>query len=395
MNGNPYYVAPLGGLGLQPGMQAIGQGLDRRDARNEKAEQQERVAGMLAGARQVMNTGDPDQISNYMLENPQVAQAIQQASNFKSAATNRSAIESAIGVVSGQNPNAVEEHVAVIEREGGDPTQTKNIIADAAGDPERLKKSAWASLAINTKPEQYKQLRELYGPKVKKLTQATGKGMQGWSYDNSTGAFSLDPTYQEYLNSDASRLAGKEMLGAKDVSGINDKVSGLIKEAVQIRGAALDLEALASDASQPAVIAAIFKFMKALDPTSAVRENEVGMIEGAEGAAQGMANMYNRLMGQGGMSAEGFAEIVRTAKTLSNSSALSAGDSVNGYTDVMADNLLPKQLKNMRKRVPVQFEISERTATHPPQNTQGWGLQIDAQGNQAYVGPNGEVEEIQ
>lgn len=195
-----------------------------------------------------------------------------------------------------------------------------------------------------------------------KFSQSTNKDMPGWSFNESTGAYSLDPGYQQFLESDAGRLASKEMLGAKDVSGINDKVTGLVKEAVQIRSAALDLEALASDASQPAVIAAIFKFMKALDPTSAVRENEVHMIEGAEGAAQGIANMYNRLMGQGGMSAEGFAEIVRTAKTLSNSSASASADSVNSYTEVMADNLLPKQLANMRKRVPVQFEIAERAA---------------------------------
>ncbi len=30
----------------------------------------------------------------------------------------------------------------------------------------------------------------------------------------------------------------------------------------------------------------------------------------------------------------------------------------------------------------------------PPKNAKGWGLQKDAQGNQAYVGPNGEIEEV-
>jgi hypothetical protein len=231
--------------------------------------------------------------------------------------------------------------------------------------------------------------------KPAKHSQATGKGMQGWSFNESTGQYSLDPAYQSFLDSDAGRLANKEMLGPKDVAGINDKVTNLVKESVAIRSAASDLEALSKDASQPAVIAAIFKFMKALDPTSAVRENEVGMIEGAEGAAQGMANMYNRLLGEGGMSTEGFAEIVRTAKTLSNSSIGSANDSVSKYTDVISDNLTGKQLKDLRARAPGMFEITERTKSLPPVNTQGWVLQVDASGNKAYVGPNGEIDEVQ
>ena len=48
----------------------------------------------------------------------------------------------------------------------------------------------------------------------------------------------------------------------------------------------------------------------------------------------------------------------------------------------------------------LSFRLGEAPAekspqTLPPTNTQGWSLMKDAQGNRAYVGPNGEIEEVQ
>jgi len=45
----------------------------------------------------------------------------------------------------------------------------------------------------------------------------------------------------------------------------------------------------------------------------------------------------------------------------------------------------------------LDFSLSDpdQPQAPPPFNSQGWGLQQDANGNKAYVGPNGEIEEVQ
>ena len=102
--------------------------------------------------------------------------------------------------------------------------------------------------------------------------------------------------------------------------------------------------------------------------------------------------MYNRMIGEGGISPEGFNQIVNTSKRLANSAIDSNVSEVQKYTDVVAENMTPKQLANLRARVPTRFE--EDTPPPPLQNAQGWALQKDASGNMAYVGPNGEIEEV-
>lgn len=46
---------------------------------------------------------------------------------------------------------------------------------------------------------------------------------------------------------------------------------------------------------------------------------------------------------------------------------------------------------NLGKKLPAYEEM----AALPPANAKGWPLLVDANGNQAYVGPNGEIEEVQ
>jgi hypothetical protein len=227
-----------------------------------------------------------------------------------------------------------------------------------------------------------------------KYSQATNKDMRGWAFDESTGTYSLDPNYSDFLATDAGRLAGMDMLGAKDVVGVNDKVTTLIKDSVGINKAANDLVALETSGTTSDQIAAVFKFMKAMDPTSTVRESELGMVYSAEGAAQGFANYVNSLIQGKKIDAEGFKKIVNTAKTLSNSAAEASTGEVDKYTNVFSDNITPKQLNAIKERVPGMFEITPIASTPTPTNAQGWKLMEDAGGNKAYVGPNGEIEEV-
>jgi len=154
-----------------------------------------------------------------------------------------------------------------------------------------------------------------------------------------------------------------------ELNGINDDVGKLVAPAADVHASALALGGLKKNATATDKIGAVFKFMKALDPTSAVRENEVGMIEGAGGAAAGIAAIWNTAIGEGGMTDKVFQEIVDTAQGLANSAITSATSEVDGYLDAYGDRLPTKRVDSFRKRVPKPFEV----------NTTAEQLKADAQ----------------
>lgn len=234
-----------------------------------------------------------------------------------------------------------------------------------------------------------------------KYSQGTGK-MSGYVFDQQTGEFSIDPKIEKQLMVDAQKKATDEkILTPKEIAGINDKVTGLTKDVVDIEAAAKSLKGLQGTSSPAAQLAAVFKFMKALDPTSTVRESEQGMVYSAEGLAKGLSNKLNQMLGEGGLSPEGFADLVNTSSVMANSAIDSAQRSVGGYLDVLSDKIPEQDLNKLRARVPQKINIGgednapDQAATPPPTNAQGWQLMQDAQGNMAYVGPNGQIEAIQ
>jgi hypothetical protein len=197
----------------------------------------------------------------------------------------------------------------------------------------------------------------------KGFQQGTGI-MSGFAFNPETGEFKQSAEAQLALQLDAEAKAKKDkLLSGKDLAGVNDKVTGLVKGVNEIRGAAQSLEALEDRATPAAQLAAVFKFMKAMDPSSTVRESEQGQVYSAEGAMKGFANRINQLLGQGGLSKEGFADLVDTAKQLANTSIDTTEQSVDGYLNVLSDNLTNKQYNDLKSRVPGRLEIQERLPT--------------------------------
>ncbi len=187
--------------------------------------------------------------------------------------------------------------------------------------------------------------------------QGTGV-MAGYVFNPADGSYSLDQRVSEFLKQDAESLAADEgMLKPEKVAGVNDKVTALIQDVQGIRGAAVSLEALEKRGTPAAQVAAVFKFMKALDPTSTVRDSELGLVYSAEGAAQGMANKLNALLGEGELSESGFRDLVDTAKGMANSAINTATISVDGYLNVLDDKLSAKDMAQMKARVPSALEV--------------------------------------
>jgi hypothetical protein len=103
--------------------------------------------------------------------------------------------------------------------------------------------------------------------------------------------------------------------------------------------------------------------MKSLDPTSAVRESEQGMVYDAQGAAAGLAGRINKLMGEGGLTKEGFRDVVNTAKTLANSAIDDKSSEIQRYIDVYEGTLPEGFVNKVKSRVPKKLEVKDSPKT--------------------------------
>lgn len=386
-NPNEFFVQPANPLG---GLQeAIGVGL-RADAERRKGEAQQQS---LQQAAALIRGGDPLAISDFMVANPELREHLIRTQAHTSAQTQAGRVQALKDILLGKPvEETMRRQIDLIQSQGGDATEAKAFLDPNLTDEQR-KQKALAGLAIYD-PQAAKSFAEVTKVERPDFQQGAGK-MAGYNFDPSTGEFSIDPTLRAQLDANATELATKEALSAKDVSGVNDKVTALTKDVRAVYASAEALGGLQANASAASKLAAVFKFMKSLDPTSVVRETEQGQVYSAEGAASELAGMINSLLGEGKLTEEGFKDIVRTSKVLANAAVGTSGREVGDYLGVIRDNLSPKQFEALQGRVPEAFEIEEAAAALPPSNAQGWALMTDAQGNRAYVGPNNEIEEVQ
>lgn len=151
-------------------------------------------------------------------------------------------------------------------------------------------------------------------------------------------------------------LLGGDGLEFKDVMSVNNKVTEHTKEASMIKSSAQDLATLEENASPAAKLAAVTKFMKALDPRSIVTETEQGLIYSSQGIPQELLGLINNLTGEGKLTGQGFADIVNTSKLLANSAISGTKDLVKGFLDVYPE-LKQDRRASMEKRIPEPFKI--------------------------------------
>lgn len=149
---------------------------------------------------------------------------------------------------------------------------------------------------------------------------------------------------------------GNKPLTTSDVRGLNNDVGKIVAPVAAIHAAASSLDGLKESGTATDQIAAIFKFMKSLDPSSSVRESEAGMVFAAEGIAGSIAAQLNQAQGEGGLSKENFSRMVATAKNLANSAIDSGSSEVEGYLSGFGDDIPSKRKDAFRGRLPKRFE---------------------------------------
>lgn len=126
-------------------------------------------------------------------------------------------------------------------------------------------------------------------------------------------------------------------LDPKFIRDVNTDVNKYIGKTKEITSAAKSLENLQLSSSAASQVAAIFKFMKALDPTSVVREGEQEMARRTGGITDYFMGFIDQIRGKGGLRPDVFTDLVNTAKNLAKTRQISAYKDVNDYLSTYGD----------------------------------------------------------
>lgn len=367
---NPFYVDPTQGYDPNA-LSGLGQALrvnrlEREQVEATKEAEQKQV-DMQAELQAAMQSGDTNQVAEVSAKYPEIADslwqgfgAIKDEQKGSMSLFNRQLMSAEAGDVAGM----YERRIAEVEATpGGDASQSKEGLADwlQHQDIDKERKDAGIMFSLSD-PDGYKQfVSEQPEPEEVKL----GSGaMSGYTFTEAKG-YEIDPTIKAALDKDAANKAQKKgMLTSKDVAGVNDKVTALTKDAVAINDSAKSLAALNETSTPTDQLAAIFKFMKSLDPTSVVREGEQNMAKRTGGPADAFVGFVNQIQGEGGLTPSAFKNMVNTSISLANSAADSSNGQLRGYLDVLSDKINPRDLEKMQARAPQRIEnVGEEIST--------------------------------
>ena len=152
-------------------------------------------------------------------------------------------------------------------------------------------------------------------------------------------------------------------LAIKDVQGINKDITSLTKNTKEIVQAGKDLQALKARGTPAAQLAAVFKFMKALDPTSVVRESEQGMVYAAQGPAEALAGKINGLLGEGKLTEAAFSDVVDTSVDLANKTVSATSIELDNFLNTY--DLTDEQREKFDARIPIEIKIAAATKATP------------------------------
>lgn len=135
-------------------------------------------------------------------------------------------------------------------------------------------------------------------------------------------------------------------------------------------------------------LAAATKFMKLLDPGSVVRESELGMAMAATGAIDLMGNYLQRLQNGERLNPAQRADFKKAAELAYKAAEDTYGQIRQQYVDLAKgynlnpDNIVLKQGKASSTPTPA-------AESRPEGVGRDWRLSVDANGNRAYVSPDG------
>lgn len=337
--------------------QNIGSSLQQKQQQDTQQQEQGDIEAFM---RQAMS-GDQRALEELMIKSPQAAQMVAQHIQSQQAGQ-QSEQDRYTGEIANNTADFIEQmHTA--------PQEQQEAMFNAAIDDPRydideedrgLFMDVNARKAIIGKVKGKEYAEAFFGGQQDptKFQQGTGK-MTGYVFNPDDGSFDINPD----LKAKMDEMKSTPDLEFKDIQSINKDFTQLTKDTKLIRNTAKDLEKLSKINSGPASIAMVFKFMKALDPTSVVREGEFATAENSSGIPEKVRNTYNKIMQGERLGPQQMAEFVRTAKELANSAIDSSTTEISSFLDTFG-NTIPKKFRaSMLKRIPTRFDVATKESS--------------------------------
>jgi uncharacterized protein YdbL (DUF1318 family) len=299
---NPFYVEP--GNNFLPGLSMLNQGVQQYGAKKKEDELKAKFETIKQGALQAYQSGDPDQMAEFALKNPEISQALMGMMQFKNNITKDNYIDSVYGFLADPTEENLikqqEKRLKVLESQGQtNTTETTAIIDKFRQNPEQvvnqlkmtvapLDPKRWeafqSTVSGGEKPtdaiknyEYYKTLLRENPSEADKFANQTGinkdertTAIKEFEYAEKNPEFALkqkkdlddqmtkDKKKQSYADSTSLR---KEFLDqSKDYQTVRDSYTRIVNSTKEV--------------SPAGDLALIFNYMKMLDPGSVVRESE-------------------------------------------------------------------------------------------------------------------------
>lgn len=362
---NPFFVDPTMG---RTGNELSGLANVIQENRDKQAaiEQSEKAKSAVIAAIQ---SNDPSQVAEASVNFPEYSDIIANQIGAVDATKKKSAadfIRSILTASPDQRAALYEQRINSVE----DPTQSSQSYQDWLQDPEgemREMEMVYAGLD----PDGYKVIRDKKTDELKEREFALTSQNVYSQIGARTAATNLaSKQFTQKIAKAEAKAAEGVQIDHKGRLAINKDVTGLIKDTKASIDAAVSLEALQKNGSPAAQLAGIFKFMKSLDPTSVVREGEQNMARSTGGPMDKFVGMINNAVGEGGLTPRAFKDMVRAAKTISNSGLDSAITNVGTYLGTYEDTLPESFKTKLQERLPTAFDMSEYTVQLEEGSTQ-------------------------
>lgn len=371
--------------------QGIGQFLGIREAeaqaaiREAQMQQAERQAAFGQAFGQAFQTGDRNQIMALMGQFPEQYDQIKGALGFQDE--QRANTLGTLGIQLGQlaqtSPQAAAQFIAQnadVLRQAGPGYEPEQLIASLQQDPAAFAKRAEMIGAVALGAEKY---FDITGERAKLEAQLAGQDIERDKLvvQQQEGAANRAARLQAAqirasatLADAAAKLQAGQQLGAKDLRQINSDLTTFTKDHAGMYSAAKDLETLKARNTPASQLAAIFKYMKALDPTSVVREGEQVMVQRTDGVFGTMANYVSQLQSGQRLNPKQMEDLEFTAKGLADSQAGTVNQTIDEYLSAYGDTIPASQKKLLEARKPKLFGQAQAQKAQPASEPGGWEI---------------------
>lgn len=157
---NPFTVQPLGGL---QNIQMIGQGM-QGIAQNVQADREkQRREALMQQAAEIMDRGNPREIAQFSMQNPEIGESMLGGIKFANEATKANLRDSMQRVIAGEDPvQVLQERVQMVQSQGGDASDSMRELQLAQQDPEAYRQQVEQVFAMSY-PREYEAFKSATG----------------------------------------------------------------------------------------------------------------------------------------------------------------------------------------------------------------------------------------